>query len=141
MTSTSTHLPRNSPEAIAQVLETTKTVALVGASHHPWRDSNEIMKFLMDRGYTVYPVNPTLEGKEIHGQLVYAQLADIPDPIDMVDVFRNSEAAGQVCRDAVAMGAKSVWMQLGVINEDGADFAEAAGLTVIMNRCPAIELR
>ena len=133
-------LPRNDPKAIALVLAETKTIALVGASKHAWRDSNRVMKFLVDRGYTVYPVNPMLAGQSIHGMQVYGSLADIPAAIDMVDVFRNSEAAGEVCRDAIKIGAKSLWMQLGVINEDGARLAEAAGLTVVMDRCPMIEL-
>ncbi|TDI62604.1 MAG: CoA-binding protein [Alphaproteobacteria bacterium] len=133
-------MPRNDPKAIAQVLEDTKTIALVGASKHDWRDSNQVMKFLIDQGYTVYPVNPMLEGQTIHGMQVYASLGDIPFAIDMVDVFRNSEAAGEVCREAVEIGARSLWLQLGVINEGGARLAEAAGLTVIMDRCPVIEL-
>jgi predicted CoA-binding protein len=141
MASSAPKHPRNSPQAIAEVLESTKTIALVGASHHPWRDSNSVMKFLLDRGYDVYPFNPTLEGKSIHGRQVYASLSDIPVPIDMVDIFRNSEAAGPVCHAAVAIGAKSLWMQLGVINEAAADHAEQAGLTVVMDRCPVIELR
>lgn len=136
----SASMPRNDPKAIAQVLEDTKTIALVGASKHDWRDSNQVMKFLIDQGYTVYPVNPMLEGQSIHGMQVYASLGDIPFAIDMVDVFRNSEAAGEVCREAVEIGARSLWLQLGVINEGGARLAEAAGLTVIMDRCPVIEL-
>ena len=133
-------LPRNDPKAIAQVLAETQTIALVGASRHEWRDSNHVMKFLLDRGYTVYPVNPMLAGQSIHGRQVYGTLGDIPVAIDMVDIFRNSEAAGEVCRDAIKIGAKSLWMQLRVINEDGAKLAEAAGLTVVMDRCPVIEL-
>lgn len=133
-----------SKEFIKRILLETKVIALVGASEKPVRDSNKVMAFLQRAGYRVIPVNPGLAGKQIHGETVYASLSDIPQdltgPIDMVDVFRNSEAALAATREAVAIGAKTVWMQLGVINEQAAQEARAAGLQVVMDRCPAIEL-
>jgi predicted CoA-binding protein len=96
------------------------------------------MHYMLDRGYRVIPVNPNV--KEVLGQKTVASLKDIKEPVDMVDVFRKSDAAGPLCDEAIAIGAKSVWLQLGVINEEGAKRAEAAGLKVIMNRCPAIDM-
>lgn len=125
---------------IAGLLTSTRTIALVGASPKPERPSNGVMRFLLMQGFRVIPVNPGLAGQSIHGQTVVARLADIDEPIDMVDIFRNSAAAGQVVDDAIAAGAKAVWMQLGVINEDAATRAEHAGLKVVMNRCPAIDI-
>ena len=133
-----------SDDFIKKILQETKIIAMVGASEKPVRDSNKIMAFLQRAGYRVIPVNPGLAGKQIHGETVYASLADIPQDvtgrIDMVDVFRNSEAALAATKDAVAIGAKTVWMQLGVINDEAAKLARNAGLQVVMNRCPAIEL-
>jgi predicted CoA-binding protein len=131
---------RYSPELIADILHSTKTIALVGASANTARDSNEVMQYLQTKGYRVIPVNPGLAGKKLLGEMAYAKLADIPEKIDMVDVFRNSEAAGPICDEAIAIGAKYIWMQLGVTNEEGAARAEKAGLKVIMNRCPKIEI-
>jgi predicted CoA-binding protein len=131
-------MPINSDQGIRELLETTRTIALVGASPNPQRASHAVMHYMMDRGYRVIPVNPN--EKEILGQRVYATLQDIPEPVDMVDVFRTAEAAGPVCDEAIAIGAKSIWLQLGVINEAGAQRAEAAGLKVVMDRCPAIDM-
>lgn len=131
-------MPINSDEGIREVLSSTKTIALVGASPNPQRASHSVMHYMLDRGYRVIPVNPNV--KEVLGQKTVASLKDIQEPVDMVDVFRKSEHAGPLCDEAIAIGAKSVWLQLGVINEEGAKRAEAAGLKVIMDRCPAIDM-
>ncbi|WP_342641867.1 CoA-binding protein [Rhodoligotrophos ferricapiens] len=128
-----------SPHYLRSILNGVKTIALVGASSNPIRPSYFVLKYLTEKGYTVFPVNPREQVAEIHGRKVYASLRDIPEPIDMVDIFRNSEAAGPVTDEAVAIGAKVVWMQLGVRNDDAAARAEAAGLKVVMNRCPKME--
>lgn len=125
---------------IRAVLTSVRTIAVVGASAKPDRPSFHVTEFLIDSGFEVYPVNPGLAGKTIAGRPVFAHLADVPVPVDMVDVFRNSDAAGAVVDEAIAAGAKVVWMQLGVRDDVAAARAEAAGLTVIMNRCPAIEM-
>ena len=132
------------PDAyIADVLSSMKTIAAVGASANAARPSYLVVKYLLAKGYQVHPVNPGLGGQELLGRKVYARLGDVPAPVDMVDVFRNSEAALDVTRDAVALkdklGIKVVWMQLGVRNDQAAAEAEAAGLQVVMNRCPKIE--
>lgn len=126
--------------ALKSLLETTRTIALVGASPKPDRPSNRVMKFLLDRGYHVIPVNPGQAGGEIHGQTVVATLADISEPVDMVDIFRNSDDAASVVDEAIAIKAKSVWMQLGVLNPDAASRAIDHGMVAVMNRCPAIEI-
>ena len=127
-------------EEIAELLGGARTIAMVGASDRPDRPSNGVMKFLQGRGYRVLPVNPTITGEHIHGEYVWRDLHQIGEPIDIVDIFRNSEAAGEAVDQAIAVGAKAVWMQLGVINRDAAERAEAAGLKVVMNRCPKIEI-
>ncbi len=126
---------------IAGILKTVRTIALVGASPNPARPSNRVMAFLLARGYRVIPVNPGQAGKEILGQTVYAQLADIPDAVDMVDVFRAPEYLRSVVDQAVAMQPRPgvVWGQLEVRDDAAAAIAEAAGLKVVMDRCPAIE--
>ncbi|MBI1262406.1 MAG: CoA-binding protein [Rhizobiales bacterium] len=129
-----------SQDLMRDIFTRTKTIALVGASNKPHRDSHGVMAFLQTQGYRVIPVNPGLAGQELLGEKVYATLADIPDSIDMVDIFRNAEAAGEAVDEAIEIGAKTVWMQLGVVNPDAAAHAEAAGLTVIMDRCPKIEI-
>ena len=122
------------------VLLATRRIALVGASAKPDRPSFGVMRFLIERGYDVTPVNPGLAGQEIHGRRVVATLAEA-GPLDMVDVFRRSEEAGAVMDEAVALGARSVWLQLGVVNEAAAARARAKGVAVVMDRCPAIEWR
>ena len=126
-------------DEIAELLTSARTIAVVGASDRPDRASNGVMKFLQSRGYRVFPVNPTITGEHIHGEYVWRELSQIGEPIDIVDIFRNSEAAGEAVDQAIAVGAKAVWMQLGVINREAAERAEAAGLRVVMNRCPKIE--
>lgn len=122
---------------MAELLRTTKTIALIGYSPDPTRDSHRIGKFLEQAGYTVYPVNPTV--KEIDGKKVYASLLDAPQPVDLVDVFRRSEFVPEIVEDAVTIGAKAVWMQLQVEHAAAAQRASDAGLAVVMNRCIKIE--
>ena len=124
---------------IISVLKDTKTVAMVGASANWNRPSFFAMKYMQQKGFRVIPVNPGVAGQEILGETVMASLDEIDEPIDMVDIFRNSEAAGPITDDAIKAGAKILWMQLGVQNDDAAKRAEDAGLRVVMNRCPKIE--
>ena len=126
---------------IAHLLDATRTIALVGASDRPDRAAHEVMGMLLAHGYHVIPVNPALAGQTIHGQTVVATLADVAEPIDLVDVFRRSTFVAEVVDDAIAVGAKAIWTQLGVIDLDAATRAEAAGLAVVMDRCPKIEIR
>lgn len=130
-----------SPDYIRSVLQEVKTVALVGASANAVRPSYFVMKYMMEKGYTVYPVNPGLAGQDLLGQKVYATLADIPVSIDMIDIFRNSDAALEVTQEALGLAIKPkvIWMQLSVRNDKAAELAEAAGLRVVMNRCPKME--
>jgi predicted CoA-binding protein len=128
---------------IAAILREVRTIAMVGASAVGNRPSYFVLKYLLAKGYRVLPVNPTLAGQEILGQRVHASLAELPAPVDMVDIFRNSAAALEVTREAIAekdrLGLRVIWMQLSVRNEEAAALAEAAGLKVVMNRCPKIE--
>jgi predicted CoA-binding protein len=125
---------------LRDILTSVRTIAVVGASPRRERPSHRVMAYLQRRGYRTIPVNPNALGATINGERVYAKLADIPEPIDVVDVFRRTEAAGGVVDEAIAAGAKVVWMQLGVRDDAAAARAEARGLKVVMNRCPAIEI-
>jgi O-acetylhomoserine (thiol)-lyase len=124
---------------LRRILSTVRTIAMVGASSNWNRPSYFVMKYLQGKGYRVIPVNPGTAGKEQLGEKIYASLRDIPDTIDMVDIFRASDQVGPIVDDAIAIGAKVVWMQLGVRNDAAAEKAEAAGIEVVMNRCPKIE--
>ena len=134
---------RYSDPYIAGILGDAKTIAMVGASAVTNRPSYFAMKYLLGKGYRVMPINPGQAGKEILGQRVYASLEEVPPPVDIVDIFRSSDAALEVTREAIRLkdklGVKVVWMQLGVRNDEAAAEAEAAGLQVVMNRCPKIE--
>ncbi|MEQ9879674.1 CoA-binding protein [Pectobacterium aroidearum] len=125
---------------IESVLKTVKTIALVGASDNPSRPSYGVMAYLLEQGYDVIPVSPKLAGQTLLGQKAYANLADIPKPVDMVDVFRQPEAAYEIAKEAIAIGANVLWLQIGVINEQAAILAHDAGLNVVMDRCPKIEI-
>ncbi len=133
-------MPLTRDEDIKALLEGARTIALVGASDRPDRPSFGVMKRLQDHGYRVIPVNPQITGEHVHGEFVFRELAQLGDPIDIVDIFRRPQAAGEVVDEAIRIGAKAVWMQLGVVNDEAAARAEAAGLTVVMDRCPAIEI-
>jgi len=130
---------RYTDEYLRGVLESVRVIAMVGASPHWNRPSYFAMKYLQDKGFRVIPVNPRAQGETILGEKVYGALVEIPEKVDMVDIFRNSDAAGPIVDEAIAIGAKVVWMQLGVRNDAAARRAEAAGLAVVMNRCPKIE--
>lgn len=121
------------------VLRDVKTIAMVGASANWNCPSYFAMKYLLDHGYRVHPVNPGVAGQEILGQKTYASLGELPERVDMVDIFRNSEAAGPITDEAIKHGAKVVWMQLTIRNDEAAKRAEASGLRVVMDRCPKIE--
>jgi uncharacterized protein len=123
---------------IRRVLRETRRIALIGASNKPERPSNGVMRFLLAQGFEVVPVNPGLAGQTIHGQAVVATLADAA-PFDMVDIFRRAEHVGPIVDEAIRLGAKTVWMQLGIISQEAAEAGRRAGVTVVMNRCPAIE--
>jgi predicted CoA-binding protein len=126
---------------IRGILNTVKTVAMVGISPKENRPSYFVFKYFLERGWRMIPVNPGQTGKEILGQKVYARLADIPEPIDMVDIFRAAEFVMPVVQEALALNPKPqvIWMQLGIRNDEAAAVAEAAGIKVVMNRCPKIE--
>jgi predicted CoA-binding protein len=131
--------------AIAALLARTRVIALVGASHKPHRDSHQVMAFLQRRGYRVMPINPALAGQQLLGERVFASLTEaraaVDEGIDLVDIFRNAEAASSVVDEAIEIQASAVWLQIGVINEAAAERARAAGLEVVMDRCPMIELK
>ena len=124
---------------VREVLQGTRRIALVGASNKPERPSYGVMRFLLQNGFDVVPVNPGLAGQKVLGQMVVASL-EAAAPLDMVDLFRNAADVGPPVAEAIRLGAKSVWMQLGVVNEEVAAAAREAGLTVVMDRCPAIEM-
>ena len=125
---------------IKQILAEVRTIAVVGASPNPLRDSYKVMEILIEHGYQIFPVNPNEQGNLILGQLCYSDLSSIPEKIDMVDVFRAKDALIGVTKEAIQIEAKVLWTQLGVVHEEASELAKSAGLKVIMNRCPKIEL-
>ena len=133
-------MPISTDAELRTLLEGARTIAVVGASDRPDRPSYGVMAFLQRHGYRVIPVNPQITGEHVHGEFVFRDLAQLGDPIDIVDIFRRPQAAGEAVDAAIAVGAGAVWMQLGVVNQDAAARAEAAGLTVVMDRCPAIDI-
>ena len=133
-------MPLTADADIADLLTHARTFAMVGASDRPDRASYGVMRFLQEQGYRVIPVNPRITGEHVHGEYIWRELAQIGEPIDIVDIFRKSDEVGPIVDDAIAVGAKAVWMQLGVENAAAAAKAEAAGLKVVMNHCPKIEI-
>lgn len=133
-------MPLTRDEDIAELLTNARTIAMVGASDRPDRASYGVMRFLQAHGYRVIPVNPQITGEHVHGEFVWRELAQIGEPIDIVDIFRRPAAAGEAIDEAIKVGAKAVWLQLGIVNDEAAARAEAAGLKVVMDRCPKIEI-
>lgn len=133
-------MPLTRDEDIAELLTNARTIAVVGASDRPNRPSYGVMRFLQDHGYRVLPVNPQITGEHVLGEFVWRELAQIGMPIDIVDIFRRPEMAAEAVDQAIFVGAKAVWMQIGVINEEAVAKAEAAGLKVVMDRCLKIEI-
>ena len=136
-------MPQYPDDLIKRILRSVKTIAMVGASGNDMRPSYFAMMYLLAKGYVIHPINPSLAGKKILGQTVYASLKDVPAPVDMVDIFRAADAAPGIVKEALGekdrLGIKVIWMQLGVISEEARQLAEDAGLTVVMDRCPKIE--
>lgn len=133
-------MPLTRDEDIYDLLANARTIAMVGASDRPNRPSNGVMRFLQSHGYRVIPINPQITGEHLFGEFVWRELGQLGEPIDIVDIFRRPMAAGEAVDEAIAIGAKAVWLQIGVINEEAAARAEAAGLKVVMDRCPKIEI-
>jgi predicted CoA-binding protein len=133
-------MPLTRDEDIAELLQNAKTIAMIGASDRPDRPSNGVMRALQNHGYRVIPVNPNITGEHLFGEFIWRELSQVGVPIDIVDIFRRSDAAGEAVDQAILAGAKAVWLQLGVIDEDAAARAEAAGLKVVMDRCIKIEM-
>ena len=136
-------MPTYTDDYIKSILRSTKVIAMVGASGNEMRTSYFAMKYLLAKGFIIHPINPGMAGKEILGQKVYASLKDVPALVDMVDIFRTADVAPEIVRDALAerdrLGIKTIWMQLGVVSDEGAKLAADAGLNVVMDRCPKIE--
>ena len=132
-------MPLTRDQDIADLLSHTRTIAMIGASDRPDRPSYGVMKFLQQHGYRVLPVNPQITGEHVHGEYVWRELSQIGEPIDLVDIFRRPQAAGEAVDEAIAAGAKAGWMQIGVINEEAAAGAEGAGRKGGVGGCPAIE--
>jgi predicted CoA-binding protein len=136
-------MPTYSDDYIKSILRSSKVIAMVGASGNEMRPSYFAMKYLLDKGFKVIPVNPTMVGKTILGQTAYGALKDVPAPVDIVDIFRSPDVAPAIVKDALAekdrFGLKTIWMQLGVVSEEAAAMAKEAGLNVVMDRCPKIE--
>ncbi|GGC65677.1 CoA-binding protein [Marinobacter halophilus] len=133
-------MPSNSPDQLKAILESVRTIALVGASEKTHRPSHEVMEYLQRQGYRVIPVNPGLAGQQILGETVYADLASLPEPVDMAELFLAPERTDTVIDQAIAQTIPVLWLQIGVINESGASRAEAAGLKVVMDHCPKQEI-
>ena len=133
-------MPLTRDEDIAELLANARTIAMIGASDRPDRPSYGVMRFLQSHGYRVIPVNPQITGEHVLGEFVWRELAQIGEPIDIVDIFRRPEAAGDAVDQAIAAGAKAVWLQLGIVNDEAAARAEAAGLRVVMDRCIKLEI-
>ena len=133
-------MPLTRDEDIADLLASARTIAVIGASDRPERPSYGVMRFLQNHGYRVLPVNPQITGEHVLGEFVWRELAQIGVPIDIVDIFRRPDAVDEAIEQAIFVGAKAVWMQIGVVNEEAAARAEAGGLKVVMDRCPKIEI-
>ena len=134
-------MPLTRDEDIRELLSNARTIAMIGASDRPDRASYGVFRALSDHGYRVLPVNPNITGERLHGEFVWRELSQVDVPIDIVDIFRKSDAAGEAVDQAINAGAKAVWMQIGVIDEAAAARAEAAGLKVVMDKCIKVEMR
>ena len=128
-----------SPDHMRGILARARTIAVFGASPEPWRPSFGVMRYLQRAGYRVIPVNPTVMSETVHGERFHARLEDVPEPIDLVNVFRRPDAIGEAVDQAIAVKAKAIWLQLGIRNDEACARAEAAGLAVVQNRCISIE--